>query len=126
MTETDCPLQAARRIAMAAGIVGRVDPKLTDAVVSALEQRPDEREGRLRDAVAMLLGLVMSAPREQRTDLAVVLYQRDLLTRTEARRLAGLTAWDFQRAAAARSVGSDYEIADLEQELQQSKALGLW
>lgn len=62
---------------------------------------------------------------EFRTEMAIWLYREGRLTLAQAARWAGMTRLQFQRALSAKGVSIHYESADLDEELQNLKEVGL-
>ncbi len=63
--------------------------------------------------------------RDFMVDLAVYLYQRELMTMGQARKLAGLDQISFQKALAERGVFMHYGVEDLHEDLRNLKSVGL-
>jgi predicted HTH domain antitoxin len=53
-----------------------------------------------------------------RRELAVYLFEKGMLSFGQARRLAGLSVWDFLDLLRKREVGLHYDIAELEEDLK--------
>jgi predicted HTH domain antitoxin len=60
---------------------------------------------------------------ELKTELALALFQRELLTLGQAAALAGLPQLDFQRLLAQRRIPLHYGIEAMEQDLQRANRL---
>lgn len=60
---------------------------------------------------------------ELKAELALALFQRELLTLGQAALLAGLPQLDFQRLLASRRIPLHYGIEAMEQDLERAKRL---
>jgi predicted HTH domain antitoxin len=56
--------------------------------------------------------------RELRTELALALYQRQVLSGGMARKLSGLTRWEFEHLLGQRRVVRHYDGDDLSEDLR--------
>ncbi len=56
--------------------------------------------------------------RELRKELALALYQRGVLPLSKARRLAGVTRWEFEELLGQRQIPRHYAEADLEEDIR--------
>ena len=56
-------------------------------------------------------------PERLKVELAVRLYQTEVLTFGKARRLAGMTKWDFQSLLGREGIARRYDVEDLEKDL---------
>ncbi|MFH1085558.1 MAG: UPF0175 family protein, partial [Chloroflexota bacterium] len=75
------------------------------------------------------LAEVMRVPPEEqaarlRRELAVRLYQKDLLSFGKARELAGMTKWAFHLLLAEEGIARRYGVDELEDDLRTLEALG--
>ena len=61
---------------------------------------------------------------EIKLELALSLYARERLTLGQAARVAGISAWQFQQALAARRIAAHYDVTDLEADRKQLERLG--
>ena len=59
--------------------------------------------------------------RELRTELAIALYRRAVLSAGKARKLAGMTRWDFDRLLGQRQIVRHYQKDELEQDLEYAQ-----
>lgn len=59
--------------------------------------------------------------KEIRMELAVALYARGVLSMGKARKLAGMTLWEFQRALGKYRISRHYDTSDLEDDLQYAR-----
>ncbi len=64
----------------------------------------------------------MKLPEKERSErvkaeLAIRLYQTGVLTFGKARKLAGMTKWDFQLVLGREDVPSRYDVSDLKKDL---------
>ena len=60
---------------------------------------------------------------ELKTELALALFQRELLTLGQAALLAGLPQLDFQRILGSRGIPIHYGLEAMEQDLDRAKRL---
>ncbi|MDY0166855.1 MAG: UPF0175 family protein [Thermoguttaceae bacterium] len=81
------------------GIVLEIPQEVTDA----LRLPPPERE------------------QELRTELALALYQRGILSGGMARKLAGVTRWEFEHLLGQRHIVRHYSEHDLTEDLKYAK-----
>jgi len=61
------------------------------------------------------------AERELLKELAFLLYERELASMGVARRLSGLTKWDFIEGLAERRIQRHYDEKELEEDLKYAK-----
>jgi predicted HTH domain antitoxin len=66
---------------------------------------------------------IPAAEREEtlRLELALALYQRDILSFGKARELAGLSKWDFDALLGKRQILRHYDLENLEEDLHYIK-----
>ncbi len=62
---------------------------------------------------------------ELKTEFAVALFQREILTLGQAALLADLPQLDFQRALASRQIALHYDVEDLEYDLERVSRLSV-
>jgi predicted HTH domain antitoxin len=60
-----------------------------------------------------------------RQELALQLYSQEIFTLGQARRLAGLTAWEFQQILGQHQIQRHYNETDLAQDVDVIK-MGIW
>ena len=82
------------------GIILEIPQEVTDA----LRLPPGEREHELR------------------MELALALYQREVLSGGMARELAGLSRWEFEHLLAQRRIARHYGEDDLAEDLKYAKS----
>lgn len=58
---------------------------------------------------------------ELKKELAFLLYERGLASMGAARRLSGLTKWEFIEGLAARGIARHYEEKELEEDIKYAK-----
>ena len=58
---------------------------------------------------------------ELRTELALALYQRNVLSGGKARKLAGLSRWDFEQLLGQRQIVRHYDQDDLKEDLEYAQ-----
>ena len=78
--------------------------EIPDDVTDALRLPPSERD------------------RELRTELALALYQRGILSGGKARKLAGMTRWEFEHLLGQRRIVRHYREDDLREDLDYAKS----
>ncbi|HEX2225440.1 MAG TPA: UPF0175 family protein [Thermoanaerobaculia bacterium] len=61
---------------------------------------------------------------ELREEIAVLLYQKEKVTLSQARRLAEMSHLEFQHLLASRGVPVHYGVEDFEQDLDTLRSLG--
>ncbi len=81
------------------GIVLEIPQEVTDA----LRLPPAERD------------------RELRTELALALYQRGVLSGGKARKLAAMTRWEFEHLLGRRRIVRHYQEEDFREDLEYGK-----
>jgi len=86
--------------------MSRIVLEMPANIVDALRVPPDEQEPRLR------------------RELAVRLYQKDLLPFGKARELVRLNKWEFQFLLAQEGITRQYDVDDLHDDLQTLDQLG--
>jgi predicted HTH domain antitoxin len=59
--------------------------------------------------------------RELMKELAFLLYSRELASMGMARRLAGLTKWEFIEGLSERGIQRHYDIRELEEDIKYAK-----
>jgi len=59
--------------------------------------------------------------RELRKELSCGLYRRGALSRGKARKLAGMTRWEFEHLLGQRQVIRHYDERDLEEDIEYAK-----
>lgn len=59
-----------------------------------------------------------------RRELAVRLYEKDLLPFGKAREVAGLTKWEFHELLGTENITRRYDVDDLQQDLRTLESLG--
>lgn len=62
------------------------------------------------------------AERELKKELAFLLYERELASMGVARRLAGLTKWEFIEGLAERGIKRHYDEKELEEDIKYAKS----
>lgn len=62
-------------------------------------------------------------PTRLERELAIRLYDKDLLTFGQARRLAGMTRWDFRDLLAGEGILRRYDVEELEEDLRTLETL---
>jgi predicted HTH domain antitoxin len=80
--------------------MAKVTLEIPESVQSALKVPPEEVESTLRQ------------------ELALTLYQRQILGLGKAQELAGLTRWQFEELLGARRIRRHYDDADLAEDLR--------
>ncbi len=78
--------------------------EIPDDVTDALRLPPSERD------------------RELRTELALALYQRGVLAGGKARKLAGMTRWEFEHLLGQRRIVRHYGEDDMREDLEYAKS----
>jgi predicted HTH domain antitoxin len=62
--------------------------------------------------------------RELKTEIAVMLFEKEKLTLGQASRLAGMARLEFQHLLASRRIPMHYDVAEFEQDLRTLGELG--
>lgn len=62
------------------------------------------------------------AEKELKKELAFLLYAKELASMGTARRLAGITKWEFIEGLAERGIKRHYDIKELEEDIQYAKS----
>ena len=86
-------------------------------------------ERRVRGGVVIPLDVLEEAgmtPQEMLVNLAVYLFDQEVLTLGQAKSLAGMPMGDFMQLLGQRGVNMHYDVEDLEEDIRSLKALGLW
>lgn len=71
-----------------------------------------------------LLQTTKMSETEFKQEIAVMLFQKDKLTLSQASRLAGMSQLQFQHLLASRQISVHYDIDDFEEDLRTLKELG--
>ena len=61
---------------------------------------------------------------EAKLELAISLYAQRRLSLGKARELAGLSLWEFRQILASRRIPPQYDVEDLEQDVETLRRLG--
>lgn len=61
------------------------------------------------------------AEKEIKKELAFVLYEKELVSMGVARRLAGLSKWEFIEGLAERGIARHYDEKELEEDIKYAK-----
>ena len=61
---------------------------------------------------------------EAKLELAISLYAQRRLSLGKARELAGLSLWEFRQILASRRIPPQYDVADLDQDVETLRRLG--
>ncbi len=64
-------------------------------------------------------------PTELKVELAIHLYAQGRLSFGKARELAGMALWEFRQLLASRRIAPHYDAADLDEDLDALRGLGL-
>jgi len=62
------------------------------------------------------------AEKELKKELAFLLYSRELTSMGMARRLAGITKWEFIEGLTERGIQRHYDMRELEEDMQYAKS----
>ncbi len=62
---------------------------------------------------------------EAKLELAIALYAQNRLALGKARKLAGLSLWEFRHQLAARRIAPHYDVMDLQDDVATLRHLGL-
>lgn len=92
-----------------------------------VEQMPPERRAKIDQMTQKLLVAMPSCNKtvvEVKIELAVNLYAQGRLSIGKARKLAGLSLWEFRQMLAVRRIPPHYEIADLDEEIVTLREMG--
>lgn len=65
-----------------------------------------------------LLQAARATPEELRVELAVQLYQQRRLSIGHARELANMSLWEFRQLLGSRRIPPQYDVADLDADMQ--------
>jgi predicted HTH domain antitoxin len=60
--------------------------------------------------------------KELRKELALALYQREVLSLGKARQFAGMSKWEFEELLGQRSIRRHYSEDDLQQDLEYARS----
>jgi len=86
--------------------MGKMVLEISDELAEALRVPPEEKLARLRQ------------------ELAVRLYQKDLLPFGKARELAGMSKWEFHVLLGDEGIVRRYDVEELKEDLRTLEALG--
>lgn len=70
-----------------------------------------------------LISLTAYTEQDLKVDVAVMLYQRQVLTLARAARCTGLTRLQFQKALADREISINYTVADFEVDMRTLRSM---
>lgn len=86
----------------------------------------ERREGGSVIVPAKVLRASGLTEQELMVELAVHLFEEDLISLGVAKSLAGMSTADFMRLLGQRGVNMHYDVEDLEEDIRTLKKLGLW
>ncbi len=66
------------------------------------------------------------SPREFLVELAVYLFDKEVLTLGQAKALAGMSMADFMQLLGQRGVNMHYDVEEFKQDIETLKRTGLW